>query len=261
MLISSNIIDKLVRISFLSSEYLPHHTDEMHKYENNLLNGLHSIEKNQLNEAGFVVVKSTTEVFNRATLFKLQTDLGSFITNHESSTDGVFTIQVEDGGRITAKKSVGQMLHTDNGLLEKVPKYVSLLCIRKAEYGGYSLLVDSTKMANFFYSRYGEKIYTDSLVHYYSKKAIYSKKVFDLDEQGGINTMFLPFCHHIETNSSFAGYLYLKVRKYLANPANHIIFKLHPNEILIFDNHSMIHSRTEFNPESKRQLLRLWYSG
>jgi len=138
--------------------------------------------------------------------------------------------------------------HTDNHLA----KYIIWHCKRQAEKGGETMLCD----AELVYSKLAED---EKLA--LSKIHVYEHKMFP--ENGNSN----PIVKEVDGKRRFYYSFWLAREKYRDLPVfkkwrelilteSHKKFRLEENDILVIDNHRILHGRTEIKGE--RQLKRYW---
>ena len=193
---------------------------------------------------------------------------------------GELSFKVYDAGKAPTKNHYsntnrGGGFHTDGTFLPITPFYVGLVCIRQAKLGGESILID------------GRKLYHELSLKY-PQALTWLKKEYQFDCCGQVpnretqgKAIFNP-----QTNSPFIQYL----RGYIINGHQksgipleaeaiksldvldelaaqekfQYIFKLNPGEMLIFNNHIMLHGRSKFidgDTDGEKRLMFRLYGG
>lgn len=238
------------------------------------------VNESLINGAGFTILKVNEELSNNSHLlisafWNFFTCLGKPLPQYST---GELFFKVQDSGTAPIRNHYsatnrGGGFHTDGTFLPETPFYVGLMCIRQAKHGGDSILID------------GRAIYRELSLNYPDALSSLEKKYhFDCcDQLPGIETRLKPI---ISKNNSSLFIQYL--RSYIVNghdkariplDANDIrsmdifeelmeredfqfTYKLSPGEMLIFNNHFIIHGRKSFvddeNSESKRLLIRVY---
>ncbi len=193
---------------------------------------------------------------------------------------GELSFKVYNAGKAPTKNHYsntnrGGGFHTDGTFLPITPFYVGLVCIRQAKLGGESILID------------GRKLYHELSLKY-PQTLTWLEKEYQFDCCGQIpgretraKAIFNP-----QTNSPFIQYLRgyiinghqksgipleaealksLDILDELASQEKfQYIFKLNPGEMLIFNNHIMLHGRKTFvdgEADGEKRLMFRLYGG
>jgi Taurine catabolism dioxygenase TauD, TfdA family len=204
-----------------------------------------------------ILDKNIVEFFEKEKTFSTLEKISNLLSstnNNLGNKLNLFNIEEDASQKISAKTNKAQPLHTDYGLNK--PKYVAMLCLHQSQIGGESVIVDSLKMANYFYTKYGSEIFENSSITYWRKQRTNTMSIFS-GSLNDISTCFSPYAGKIQGNS-FALNIFLEVNKYLQSKENQIFVKLKVGEILIMDNSKVFHSRTEFKSLSGRKMVRIW---
>lgn len=238
------------------------------------------VDKSLKNGAGFAIIKVDEELSKNSPLlisafWNLFTCLGKPLAQYST---GELFFKVQDSGTAPIRNHYsatnrGGGFHTDGTFLPETPFYVGLMCIHQAKYGGDSILID------------GRAIYRELSFNYPDVLSCLEKKYhFDCcDQLPGIETRLKPIISK-QGSSVFIQYL----RSYIVNgheksgiPLDtdtirgldvfeelmerqdfQFVYKLNPGEMLIFNNHFIIHGRKSFvddeNSYSKRLLIRVY---
>lgn len=167
--------------------------------------------------------------------------------------------------------------HTDNAFGRVVPDLVALLCLRPAVKGGESQLISAVTLHNcllsrhadllpclyrpFFFDRRGEFLPGESPISQYP---IFSWA------PGELTVRYLHY--YIEVGHQKAGLPLTRRRlralevlgKLLRLPELRVEFRLRPGQVLLTNNHWILHNRTAFedsaSPQERRHYVRLWLS-
>ena len=178
------------------------------------------------------------------------------------------------GGRYHQTKEGGSY-HTDSPHWSNVPDLVGLLCINQAKKGGISKFVSAYTIHNQLLKEQNDRL-----------KTLYEKFHFDKRGEFKINesqTVFEPvfvfkndklYCRflidYIVAGHQIQNYPLSKLQEtslqsleeISKNENNVLSCNLKPNDMIFFDNHRILHGRTEFedyeDENRKRRLLRTW---
>ena len=214
---------------------------------------------------GFVIIK------------KLPTE-NNFIINFANSIGNVrptnfgefFNVRSIPNPNDLAYTSLSLSPHTDNPYRKPVPCIQMLHCIENEVSGGFSTLVDGFKVASHLkkiapdYFRILTKVkvkfkFTDKDVVLENKGSL-----IELDENEKLKQVrfstrldFVPILKKEELE------LYYKARKKISNLYNSnefkIEFKLVPGDLLMMDNHRLLHGRTAYDPNEGKRFLQGCY--
>ena len=175
-----------------------------------------------------------------------------------------FVIENIGGSKILAKSNRTQALHTDNGFAKDAPEIVMLRCQTPSEDGGYSQIVDSSKILEFLERVFPlgvEALMGENAVTFNKLHASISKNLIQVLKNGNIGFDFSPFAVTIDTKNPEVERAYRLIWAYIHNENNQIKFKLQQGQILILDNSRYMHARTEFPEDQKRVMQRIWFDG
>lgn len=181
---------------------------------------------------------------------------------------------VDEGQRMTSggryhKSNEGGELHTDGPQYQVPPRYIGLVCVRPASVGGASKLVDAHAVHREIEARAPESL-----------AALYQP--FHFHQKPGPRTVVAPiFAREEDTSELRIRYLGEYVRsghavagvplsaeaaralgvldRVLADDAMALRFSLDAGDVLVIDNHRMLHGREAFEDAgAKREMLRIW---
>lgn len=150
----------------------------------------------------------------------------------------------------------GIELHTDQPFLEDPPRYQLLQSVRAAERGGASLVADGLLAYRYLASvdaRAAEILRTVPLVFHRKQRAFESivrapLVARDSDEAFFLRSSYFTLAPYDRPFSEM-GELYRALDTFtrlVRDPAHRYAFTLAPGELLLYDNHRMLHGRTAF---------------
>ena len=181
---------------------------------------------------------------------------------------------MNSGGRYHQTKEGGSY-HTDSPHWTNVPDLVGLLCVNQAKNGGVSNFVSTYTIHNQLLNEGNNKLKTLYEKFYFDKRGEFqtneSKTIFEpifIFKDGKLHCRYLKNYiisgHEIENvplSSSQQESIDI-LEKITQVPENILSYDLQTNDMIFFDNHRMLHGRTEFEDfeqeEKKRRLLRTW---
>lgn len=173
-----------------------------------------------------------------------------------------------------SKSNIGGDIHTDGTYIHIVPPfYVGLICLGQARYGGESIIVDGRKIYDELISKFPNALHWLKLKYH-----------FDCDDQmAGMETIKRHIISkkdsslHIQYLRNYINLGHRKAGVQLEPGAVESMdildelldredfrypYKLGSGEMLILNNHMMLHGRNAFTDDeegkSKRVLIRLW---
>ena len=216
-------------------------------------------------EYGFVMVKKVPTQNNYIVNFA--NSIGSI---RPTNFGEFFNVRSVPNPNDLAYTSLALSPHTDNPYRKPVPCIQLLHCIENEVKGGYSTLVDGFKVANHLRKNNPEyfEILTKIKVKFKftDKNVILENKgeLIELDEKNNFkqirfNTR-LDYVPPIEKNQLD---VYYRARKEISNLYNSkkykIEFKLMPGDLIMMDNHRLLHGRTAYNANEGKRFLQGCY--
>ena len=160
--------------------------------------------------------------------------------------------------------------HTDNPYRNPVPCIQILHCIENEVSGGYSTLVDgytvSEKLKKEDPDAY--KILTEVKVRFkfIDKNVVledWSELIHLDDEKNFKQVRFSPRLDYVPVLEKNKLDRYYKARKKLSDlynsEKNEVKFKLNPKDLMMMDNHRVLHGRTKFDPDEGKRFLQGCY--
>jgi len=214
---------------------------------------------------GFVIVKNVPTENNYIVNFA--NSIGSI---RPTNFGDFFNVRSVPNPNDLAYTSLALSPHTDNPYRKPVPCIQLLHCIESEVSGGFSTLVDGFKVATYLKENNPEyfKILTKIKVKFkfIDKDVILENKgeLIELDKKNNFkqirfNTR-LDYVPLLEKNQLE---LYYKARKEISNLYNsekfRIKFKLAPGDIMMVDNHRLLHGRTAYDTNEGKRFLQGCY--
>ena len=216
-------------------------------------------------EYGFVIVKKLPVKNNF--IVKFANSVGSI---RPTNFGEYFNVRSVPKPNDLAYTSLALSPHTDNPYRKPVPCIQLLHCIENEVSGGYSTLVDGFKVANHLKEENLEyfNILTKVKVKFKftDKDVVLENKgeLIELDENKNLKQVRfstrLDYVPILEKNKLD---LYYKARKKIASLYNsekfRIEFKLAPGDLLMMDNHRLLHGRTVYDSNEGKRFLQGCY--
>ena len=216
-------------------------------------------------EYGFVIVKKLPVKNNF--IVKFANSVGSI---RPTNFGEYFNVRSVPKPNDLAYTSLALSPHTDNPYRKPVPCIQLLHCIENEVSGGYSTLVDGFKIANHLKEENLEyfNILTKVKVKFKftDKDVVLENKgeLIELDENKNLKQVRfstrLDYVPILEKNKLD---LYYKARKKIASLYNsekfRIEFKLAPGDLLMMDNHRLLHGRTVYDSNEGKRFLQGCY--
>lgn len=235
------------------------------------LSPIHEIEPNikkqifkVFNSFGFFLIESNNLHQSKEIFLSLPYLFGNIVRQNQSDEQGIFPIRVMPNFSEYANSNNRDLaLHTD-GSFEKIPpKVMAMHCEVAAKEGGLTQLVDGKLVYDYLAK-------TDPA----GLTTLFEPDIFTIKraDQSATRAIFTKYNHKIYMTFRSDDYAQITVhpraikpftliKDFLADPANQIIFKLQPHQILVFDNNRILHGRTAFEINDIRILNGLWFDG
>ena len=216
-------------------------------------------------EYGFVIIKNVPTKNNYIVNFA--NSVGSI---RPTNFGEFFNVQSVPNPNDLAYTSLALSPHTDNPYRKPVPCIQLLHCIENEVNGGFSTLVDGFKVATHLKEKNPEyfEILTKIKVKFkFTDKDVVLEnrgELIELDQQGDyrqirFNTR-LDFVPPLEKKQLD---IYYKARKKISGLYNskkfRIEFKLMPGDIMMMDNHRLLHGRTAYDADEGKRFLQGCY--
>ena len=216
------------------------------------------------NSFGFLLIESKDPEKSQENFISLSHLFGNILRHDQSDERGIFPITVmPDFPEYANTINSDLTLHTD-GSFEKVPpKIMAMHCEVAAIHGGLTQLVDGKLVYEYLsqtdpeglMTLFEPDIFTIKRANKLAKRSIFTNKngrIFMVFRSDKIATIAV---------NNRAKKAFNSIADFVEKPTNQIIFKLQPNQILVFDNNRMLHGRTGFKINDKRKLNGLWFDG
>ena len=212
-------------------------------------------------EYGFVIIKNVPTKNNYIVDFA--NSIGSV---RPTNFGEFFNVKSVPNPNDLAYTSLALPPHTDNPYRKPIPCIQLLHCIENEVSGGFSTLVDGFKVATYLKENNPEyfKILTKIKVKFkFTDKDVVLEntgQLIELDEQDNLKQIrFNTRLDYVPVLEKKQLDLYYNARKKISELYNsekfRIQFKLMPGDIIMMDNHRLLHGRTIYNTnEGKRYL-------
>tara|TARA_B110000003_G_scaffold267090_1_gene294930 strand:- start:3441 stop:4559 length:1119 start_codon:yes stop_codon:yes gene_type:complete len=214
---------------------------------------------------GFVIIKNVPTQNNYIVQFA--NSIGSI---RPTNFGEYFNVKSVPNPNDLAYTSLALSPHTDNPYRKPVPCIQLLHCIENEVSGGFSTLVDGFNVANFLKKNNPE--YFDILSKVKVKFKFTDKDVvlentgelIELDELGNLKQIrFSTRLDYVPVLEKKQLDLYYKARKKISDLYNSdkfkIEFKLIPGDIMMMDNHRLLHGRTLYDTNEGKRFLQGCY--
>lgn len=193
---------------------------------------------NILNKNGFAIYKK----IQPDVLYKIIKELGTVIYQ----TD--IKISTNSKRFVLSDKAIG--FHTDH----IAAKYIVWYCISQSSYGGTTNIIDTKKIISNL---------TGGDINELSNVMLYEHKVFDSDKQCNpliqyVNGKCIIYYSFWFINKFDKEKESVKKFNSLISETQKHSFLLQPSDVLIIDNHRMLHGREKIGGNKNRHLKRFW---
>ncbi len=211
-------------------------------------------------------------------IFKNVPVKNNFIVNFANSIGSIrrtnfgefFNVLSKPNPNDLAYTSLSLAPHTDNPYRNPVPCIQMLHCIENEVNGGFSTLVDGFTVTEILKEDFPEyyEILTKTKVRFqFVDKDIVLEdwaEMIQLDDQGELKQVrFSPRLDFVPLMNKKNLDLYYSARNKISEFYNsdkyRIEFKLVPGDLLMMDNHRLLHGRTSFNPNEGKRFLQGCY--
>jgi gamma-butyrobetaine dioxygenase len=216
-------------------------------------------------EYGFVIIKNVPTQNNY--IVKFANSIGSI---RPTNFGEYFNVKSVPNPNDLAYTSLALSPHTDNPYRKPVPCIQLLHCIENEVSGGFSTLVDGFKVANYLKNNYPHyfKILTEIKVKFkFTDKDVVLEnngELIELNEVGDLKQIrFSTRLDYVPVLKKKKLDLYYKARKKISDLYNskkfRIEFKLMPGDIMMMDNHRLLHGRTVYDANEGKRFLQGCY--
>jgi alpha-ketoglutarate-dependent taurine dioxygenase len=231
------------------------------------------------NRYGVAIVQHAPAPVPVEEMFTLGTYFGNAVKHDRADNRGLVVIAELDAHKEFVGASSGpHLMHTGGTFMQwdDVPKVVLLQCEIQSRVGGQSMVAPGAAAFRYFqeHDPEGLAMLMDPRVFSiqrsfdgrgeFGKTGVRGKAVFD-DKRLGNGRIWLTFRFDgsikLDLYPDAAHEVYDRLVQFFDRSENQISFKLQPNQILVCDNTSVVHSRTAYQAGSKRKLNRLQCDG
>ena len=167
--------------------------------------------------------------------------------------------------------------HTDNAFGRVVPDLVALLCLRPAVKGGESQLISAVTLHNHLLSRHADLLpclyqpfYFDRRGEFLPGESPISRNPIFSWASGELTVRYLHYYIEVGHQKARRPLTRRQLRalevleSLLRRPELRVEFRLRPGQVLLTNNHWILHNRTAFEdsafPRERRHYVRLWLS-
>lgn len=166
-------------------------------------------------------------------------------------------------GKYYANSNKSQPLHTDEGYASVWPKYISLYCRYPARTGGITTIVNFTKLYQNLKEEYSHILdqlaYADAIT-IRGVDGVISKPILIKSDTDVCDSITYTAVLTELICSALIFEVYNYITSYIHKPQNQTRFRLTENQLLIINNEKILHGRTAFSHEEKRELYRFWFN-
>jgi len=216
-------------------------------------------------EYGFVIIKNVPTENNY--IVKFANSIGSV---RRTNFGEHFNVKSKSNPNDLAYTSLNISPHTDNPYRNPVPCIQILHCIENEVSGGFSTLVDGYTVTENLKNEDSEayKILSEIKVRFkFIDKSVVLEdwsELIQLDENKEFKQVrFSPRLDYVPMLEKNKLDLYYKSRKKLSDlynsETNRIKFRLGPGDLMMMDNHRVLHGRTKFDSKEGKRFLQGCY--
>jgi gamma-butyrobetaine dioxygenase len=216
---------------------------------------------------GFVVLENLP--VDEGTVRRVGDRLGYVV---DQNFGAVFDVRVEPDPADLAYTSVALPAHTDLPYRNPPPGLQLLHCLVQEAPGGESILVDGLAAWEAIRNEEPElfrslcEVDVEFRYDIGADTVVARGPVFELDRAGGFRS--IRFNTKLDAPVAAGGpdvERWYRGRRWLAgwlaDPANRLVFRLGPGDLVCFDNHRILHGRTAFDSRAGRRHLQGCYIG
>jgi gamma-butyrobetaine dioxygenase len=214
---------------------------------------------------GFVIIKKVPTKNNYIVNFA--NSIGSI---RPTNFGEFFNVRSVPNPNDLAYTSLALSPHTDNPYRKPVPCIQLLHCIENEVSGGFSTLVDGFKVAKHLRKnnpKYFEILTKTKVKFKFTDKDVVLEnmgELIELDEQNNFKQIrFSTRLDYVPPLEKDHLDIYYKARNEISNLYNskifRIEFKLMPGDIMMMDNHRLLHGRTAYNSNEGKRFLQGCY--
>jgi len=224
----------------------------------------HGKIKKLLNQQGFVILDlSPILQVNLDDLgLWLSNFLGDLMTKKNPHRKNYCPVIAESNSKYFVNSSFSQPLHTDEGYSKTYPKYLALYCKHQANNGGVSTLFDFFSLYPLlcqYFSKTLKQLNTMDAVTLHGITGFEAKPIL---LSTSLNDPAISYCATLKQMSCSLEVfkIFNFITRYIHQPLSQIRFKLQSNQVLLLDNTRILHGRTKFDINDRRELYRYWFN-
>lgn len=199
-------------------------------------------------------------------LNQLEAALGQGIS-HKHAIDGVVSLTnnpalYNDNVRRPQSDTGHQSPHTDGAFEYQPPQLMAVLCLRPADKGGETLVVDMGDAVKMLDGCDLRGLYEPNAIAVVRGKQEAMHPVFSANGRGGTVARFSNHEYNVSypaTSAAEPGFT--AIDGFVKDPSNQQVISLQPGQLIVIDNERVLHGRNEFDSFLPRHLLRKWYDG
>lgn len=223
----------------------------------------------KFNYFGFILIDNPIEIDDNSCQFRefllgLSRYFGKIVFHEHSDQDGIVKVKIKEGcSKYINTTSNAILSHTDGSFLPTPPKVIALQAKIVADQGGVTSLVDAKKIYDYLADEYCQLLpslftWNAMTINRNGKQA--SHPIF---KDNGSQTYMIFRGDNIANIKIKPDVLpgFRLIQKFISNPYHQLKIKLQPNQILVCDNTRILHGRTSFKKQYKRELNRIWFDG
>lgn len=217
------------------------------------------------NRYGFCII-DCKPMQNMVEDFLLLTEIFGGTTYHNRADErGIVSVSLIEGfSEYLGTSNKPHPLHTDGPFEKTPPKAMALQCEIPDPVGGFSLLVSCRAIYRYLLRQdykglqmlFNPSVFSVQRDNQFERGPIFEIKNDYIQMRFRTNDGKANICIPLE-----AEYIFNLIKEFVENPQNQLSFKLKEGQILVVDNTSILHGRTEFSSNSPRKLNRLNFDG
>ncbi|MGJ5673487.1 MAG: TauD/TfdA family dioxygenase [Nostochopsis sp.] len=218
------------------------------------------------NKFKFVILECEAIPNIQDNLLALEKYFGSIKRHQRSIANGISSIENTGSSQrpiiYLANTNQTHLIHTDGAFEIESPKIVAMQCEKSSKNGGLSQIVYAESVYEYLKENYTQelqKLFTYPLN--ITRGNLTATRSIFIEKKGKITMTYRADSIISVTIPPQIENAYEIIRKYVNDTRNQFIFKLKENQIILFDNTSILHGRTSFPDHEKRKLNRLWFDG
>lgn len=222
-----------------------------------------SIVKAELTEQGFLVIQFADAYVQELSRIEawLKNLLGDpYIDNNPGKLLHA-KVQAMDNAKYYVNSNLAQPIHTDEGYTNRYPRHVVLYCLKQAQFGGDSIVVQVDPLYESLVSRFGERVgllFENNSVIVRNARGIEKKPILMWLENESVGISYSPVLQKMLCSDEVFE-LFDFITTYIHDHDNQIRFKLQFGQALLIDNCRALHGRTAFFKDDSRLLYRYWF--